>query len=129
MSIQLIIFKENDCRKGYQCSDPGNSQACPGGTFNENLNAVKCEQCSSGTNCSETGETHQRECAVGFECSDPAHPKKCLSGSLATSPNQTECLPCPFKYDCSIPTNPVFIAPSIISGDNFSISSCSKSFF
>ena len=102
----MIIFKENDCRKGYQCSDPGNPQACLAGTFNENLNAMNCEQCSIGTNCSKTGQKHQRECAVGFECSDPAHPNKCLSGSLATSPNQTECLPCPTGMNCANPIKP-----------------------
>ena len=124
-----LIYKENDCRRGYQCSDPGNPQACRAGTFNGDLNAINCDHCSIGTNCSETGETQERECAVGFECSDPANPKKCLSGSLATSLNQTECLPCPINYDCSIPTNPVFIAPSIVQGENSAISSCSKLFF
>ena len=124
-----LIYKENDCRRGYQCSDPGNPQACRAGTFNGDLNAINCDHCSIGTNCSRTGETHERECAVGFECSDPAYPKQCLSGSLATSLNQTECLSCPFNYDCSIPTNPVFIAPSIVQGENTEISSCSKSLF
>ena len=70
---------------------------------------------------------YSRECSIGFECSDPANPKECSSGTLATSANQTVCLPCPANFDCSLPTDPVFIAPTIIKKNDFETSSCCKS--
>ena len=105
LCITLISLKmtsqENDCKKGFQCSDPTHPAPCQPGTFASNINTVQCENCLPGVNCSQLADTQPSECAIGFECSDPANPKPCSPGFFNPHVDGTSCQNCAIGTNCS----------------------------